>query len=374
MKYTLRILLGVVLILFSLQCKLGPQCADSDPTCSEPALLLYVFSACERVFSNGNVQGCPLDLTGTVTTFAGSGTPALNDGVGTAADFNVSNGLTSDGTSIFVADADNGAIRKIDIATRTVTTVVSGLSTPVRDVVTDGTYLYVAHSAGNQVLRITIADSTQTVLAGSGASATVDGIGTAAQFAFPHAITVANGFLYVAQNNSAIRRINLTTTEVITFAGTAGMNGHLDGPASSALLSQPNGLVVSGNALYVAEAGANHTVRKIDLTTNIVSTVAGTPTVAGSQDGFGTSALMNDPYSITTDGPNLYVTEFGGHIIRKIELDTGRVLRLAGQAGVIGTSDGVSEQALFNQPRGITTDGIRLYISDSTNNTIRLLQ
>ena len=106
----------------------------------------------------------------------------------------------------------------------------------------------------------------------------------------------------------------------------------------------------------------------------VVSTVAGTPGVSGDMDGFGTAALMNDPYSITSDGHSLYVTEFGGHIIRRIELATGRVTRLAGQPGVIGSSDGVFDQALFNQPRGIATDGTYLYISDSTNNTIRRLR
>ncbi|MEQ9363685.1 MAG: hypothetical protein RIF32_05555 [Leptospirales bacterium] len=350
------------------------DCASADPGCNASGALLYVFAACERRFSSGNVQGCPLDLTAEVTTFAGSGAAALTDGVGVAAAFNESNGSTSDGTSIFIADAQNGAIRKIDIATATVSTVISGLATPVRDVVSDGTYLYVAEAGGNRVLRVTLADSSQLVLAGSGAPGDVDGFGTSAQLRFPHAITVANGFLYVAQNNGTIRRINLATTEVITYGGTAGTGAHLDGPVASALFSQPNGLVVSGNALYVAEAGNNHTVRKIDLATNFVTTVAGTPGVAGDLDGFGTAALMNDPYAITTDGPNLYVTEFGGHIIRKIELATGRVIRLAGQPGVTGSSDGVFEQALFNAPRGITTDGVSLYISDSTNNTIRRMR
>ncbi|MCR9143700.1 MAG: hypothetical protein NXI24_15740 [bacterium] len=323
---------------------------------------------------NGNVQGCPLDLNLQVSTLAGSGTPALNDGVGTAADLNEPNGSTSDGTSVFIADAQNGAIRKVDIATGTVSTIISGLGTPARDVVTDGTFLYVTESGGNRIIRVTLADSSQIVLAGSGAGGTVDGIGTAAQFTFPHAIAVWNGFLYVAQNNGAIRRINLTTTEVVTYAGTAGMSGHQDGPAASALFSQPNGLVTIGSALYVAEAGNNHTVRKIDLATDIVSTVAGSPGVPGDVDGFGTAALMNDPYSITSDGTHLYVTEFGGHIIRKIELPYLRVIRLAGVPGNTGTADGVFDEALFNQPRGIATDGTALYISDTSNHTVRVLR
>lgn len=354
------------------QCTRAPGCAGADLSCNEFALWLYV--VCEPLLISGGIQGCPLDLTGEVSTFAGSGAAALTDGIGTAAAFNTTNGSTADQNSIYLADATNSAIRKIDIATGAVTTVATGFGGVVRDVVSDGVYLYVAASAATRIERIEIATGARSILAGSGVSGTVDGTGTAAQFTFPHGITLANGFLYVAQTDHVIRRIDLATTQVITYAGSPGGGGYNDGPLATSLLSEPLGLVAIGNALYISEIGNNHTIRKIDLIAGQISTIAGVQGVAGAQDGFGTNATFNDPYSLTSDGHNLYVSEWNGQVIRKVELATGRVIRLAGQPGVTGSSDGVFDQALFNQPRGLTSDGVSLYISDSLNNTLRRLR
>ena len=67
----------------------------------------------------------------------------------------------------------------------------------------------------------------------------------------------------------------------------------------------------------MAEYG-NHLIRKIVISTGVVTTVAGTGS-SGSANGTGTSASFYSPRAITTDGTNLYVAEYGNHLIRKIE-------------------------------------------------------
>ena len=75
-------------------------------------------------------------------------------------------------------------------------------------------------------------------------------------------------------------------------------------------------------------------------------------------------ALPSSPLSVTTDGTNLYVTDLGNACIRKIEIATGTVTTLAGSAGVAGTADGIGSAAAFSGPAGITCDGTNLFVID----------
>ena len=102
-----------------------------------------------------------------------------------------------------------------------------------------------------------------------------------------------------------------------------------------------------------------------------VTTLAGSS--SGSTDATGTSARFNYPNGITTDGTNLYVTDNGNHKIRKIVISTGVVTTLAG-SGVYGNTDATGTSAEFYYPRGITTDGTNLYVSDTYNHRIRKIE
>ena len=77
------------------------------------------------------------------------------------------------------------------------------------------------------------------------------------------------------------------------------------------------GITTDGTNLYVSEIN-NHLIRKIVISTGVVTTLAGTGS-SGSANGTGTSASFNEPGAITTDGTNLYVADTGNHLIRKIE-------------------------------------------------------
>ncbi|MBI5236082.1 MAG: hypothetical protein HY886_07530, partial [Deltaproteobacteria bacterium] len=77
---------------------------------------------------------------------------------------------------------------------------------------------------------------------------------------------------------------------------------------------------------------------------------------------------------ITTDGTNLYVADTYNHTIRKIVISTGVVTTLAGTALSTGSTDGTGSVARFYNPFGITTDGTNLYVADTSNHTIRKIQ
>jgi len=331
----------------------------------------------------GSIQGTPLELTAVVTTLAGN--PAFPGSAdGAAATFNQPRGITTDGTYLYLADTFNNTVRQIEIATGETTTlagtaIVFGaddgtgaaarFNTP-RGITTDGTNLYVADTFNNSIRKVVIATGETTTLAGStaGTPGSANGTGTAARFNQPSGITTDNSSLYVADaGNHTIRQIVINTGEVTTLAGTAGTSGATDGAVGR--FFNPRGITTDGTNLYVADTG-NHTIRQVVKATGVTSTLAGAGTAAGDADGT-TDARFNQPVGITTDGDNLYVADTFNHTIRQVVIATAEVTTLVGLAGVADAADGTGTGALFNTPRGITTDGNNLYVADTSNSIIR---
>ncbi|MGD0275413.1 MAG: carboxypeptidase regulatory-like domain-containing protein [Syntrophales bacterium] len=227
------------------------------------------------------VSGTLCVYTGvTVTTLAGTvGSSGSADGTGAAALFNSPQGITMDGTNLYITDTVNNTIRQIVISTGAVTTL-----------------------AGT-----------------AGSSGSTDGAGSAALFNSPQGITTDGTNLYVADTiNNTIRQIVISTGAVTTLAGTAGSSGSADGIGSAARFSSPQGITTDGTNLYVADA-SNNTIRKIVISTGAVTTLAGAAGSSGSIDGTGAAALFNSPQGITTDGTNLYVADTDNNTIRKIQ-------------------------------------------------------
>ena len=280
-----------------------------------------------------NRQVRKISPTGVVSIFAGMmGVSGNVDGVGIAAKFRPLTGITTDNAgNVYVTDRFNHSIRKI-----TPTGVVS-------------------------------------TFAGTGGFGNVDGIGTAASFWEPNGITIdPSGNLYVVEVfNHQVRKITPAGV-VTTFAGT-GAAGNIDGIGTTASFDTPTGITTdaAGN-IYVAEIN-NHQIRKIT-PSGVVTTLAGSG-VAGSADGVGTLASFNQPTGIVTDASgNIYVTDGGNHIIRKVS-PTGVVTTIAGLAGVTGNINGNATSSTFNNPIGITVDiDGNLLISDFSNNMIRKIE
>jgi hypothetical protein len=292
-----------------------------------------------------NVRVEPVSVAAyTFNGIAGSTNNGSVDGVGTNAEFNSPQGTAVDANyAVYVADTGNSTIRKL---------------------VFDGGNWQVSTLAG---------------LAGVNGSA--NGTNHFARFNKPQGIAVDHtGNLYVADTgNNTIRKLYPVGTNwvVSTLAGSAGTNGSADGANNFALFDKPQGIAVdhSGN-LYVADT-LNDTIRMVTPTgTNwVVSTIAGSAGIIGTNDGTNSLAQFYNPEGITADSiGNVYVADTTNDIIRKLSL-TGTnwiVSTIAGLAGYPGSTDGTNSDSRFDNPGGITVDSIgNLYVADSANNTIR---
>jgi len=156
-----------------------------------------------------------------------------------------------------------------------------------------------------------------------------------------------------------------------TIAGKAGSPGYTDGTGGNARFSYPIGIAIDPRGNLLVADFFNHTIRKVTPTGG-VSTLAGMAGTAGSGDGVGANARFRSPQRFAVDrSGNACVTDYNNHTILKIT-PAGLVSTLAGQAGIIGSTDGSAALARFNGPDGIAVgpDGTILLV-DSGNNTIR---
>jgi DNA-binding beta-propeller fold protein YncE len=328
----------------------------------------------------GARQGANLNLKTVVSTLAGKASMAgAADGISTRARFDAPKGITTDGINLYVADLNNHTIRKIDIASGMVSTI-AGLagkkgSSDGRGAATDGSFLYVSDSNNHSVRQIDIESGVVTTLAGGvGEVGYVDGRGSLARFFIPEGITTDGTNLYVADtHNHSVRKIELESAIVTTFAGLSGAPGFLDDVGTKARFSYPKGITTDGRNLFVADFG-NHRIRKISLSSASVSTLAGSSREDGPPGEQGELARFNYPTGITTDGRNLYVANTFNRTVRKISIAGGTVSNVAGKEDFEGAIDAGGSEARFKDPVGITSDGSYLYVTDSGSNTVRKIR
>src|SRR3989339_146154 len=147
-------------------------------------------------------------------------------------------------------------------------------------------------------------------------------------------------------------------TAVSLFAGAAGVTGTVDGIGAAARFNLPSSIASDGARLYVAD-WQNHRIRQIEISTGEVTLLAGG--LYSGVDGTGATAGLKYPTGVATDGDYVYVADYGNHTIRQIEITTGIVTTLAGLAGTLGSTDGIGSAARFKNPYGVTTDGINVY-------------
>jgi hypothetical protein len=339
---------------------------------------LYVSDA------NNNTIRKVVAASGATTTLVGSpGASGTSDGTGTAARFNYPLGLTGDGTNVFLTDENFGLIRKGVISSGAVTTLTGSAGPGSTDgdptiakfsgphgIWTDGANLYIADEANSTIRKIVLATNVTSTLAGTaGSSDYIDATGTAARFSFPQGIWGDGANLYIADSgNNRIRKIAIPSAVVTTFAGT-GNNGWNDGPPDEAFFNSPGGIWGDGSNLYVADS-LNAVIRKIDMTTQNVTTLAGYPSLTGSLDGQGFDARFKFPKDIWGDRLYVYVTD-DNNAVRRITKDTGIVTTISG--GHVGSEDGLDSNSGFNDARGLWGNGSDIYVNDAAGNSIRKL-
>jgi len=329
------------------------------------------FTAIEPEQMGGAMQGVELSLSTVVTTIAGTGNTGSTNGTGTSASFYSPQGITTDGTNLYVTNRNN-LIRKIVISTVVVTTVAgtgssgsdNGTGTSAsfdepEGITTDGTNLYVADTKNHLIRKIVISSGVVTTVAGTGSSGSDNGTGTSASFNEPKGITTDGTNLYVADTENHLIRKIVISTGVVTWVAGTGSSGSSNGTGTSASFDEPQGITTDGTNLYVADK-SNNLIRQIVISTGVVTTLAGTGS-RGTADGTGTSASFTEPKGITTDGTNLYVADDDqSGLVRQIVISTGVVTK-------------VSDRGVIREPKKITTDGTNLYVTDS-NHIIRKIE
>ena len=181
-------------------------------------------------------------------------------------------------------------------------------------------------------------------------------------------VVVSNAW---GQATSTIALLQVVQYQVITLAGAAGSAGGLDGTGSAARFHWPHGLAVDNYTnVYVADEG-NDAIRKVT-GQGVVTTYAGALGVVGSNNGTSSDARFDEPCGVAEDArTNLYVADTLNELLRKVSR-TLAVTTLAGKAGVSGTNNGAGNAARFNGPFGVAVDkNGTVYVADATNQAIR---
>ncbi len=275
-----------------------------------------------------------------ITTIAGTGTAGYSGDGGPALSAKLNDpyavAVDRDHNLLF-CDGSNHTIRKIDLSTGVITTIV-------------GT--------------------------GLGGFAGDGGPASAAKLFLPQGVFAhSDGTIYISDGgNHRIRKVS-SAGVISTIAGTgiAGMNGD-GGPAINAELYAPAGLTIKGDYLYVSDC-LNNKIRKIDLVTGIITTFAGTGLAGYSGDsGLGINASFYSVLDVEIDNiGNLYVSDSWNGVIRKINIASNIVSTIVG-SGAIGYSgdNGLATSAKLNEPTQIFVDKHdNLFIADYRNGAIR---
>ena len=336
---------------------------------------------------------------GTITTIAGTGEYGYGGDGGPAVDAQLSRpwGVAVDGEgNLYIADGDNGRIRKVD-SSGTIDTVAGtgrlgfsgdgGPATAARlrfpsGVATDDAgSLYIADQH-NQRIRKVDSSGIITTIAGTGARGYGGDGGPAAQARLNHPHGVATdgaGNVYIADyGNQRIRKVD-TSGVITTVAGTGELGGRVSGDgglAVEAQLRNAHGVAMDGAGnLYIADTEGDR-IRKVD-SSGVITTVAGTGEGGhGGDGGPATAATLKYPTGVAVDDAgNLYIVDCYDHRIRKVD-SSGFITTIAGtgEGGHEGDG-GPASQAQLNYPRRVALDGAgSLYITDTGNNRIRVVR
>jgi sugar lactone lactonase YvrE len=177
---------------------------------------------------------------------------------------------------------------------------------------------------------------------------------------------------------SRVRRVDANTGIITTIAGTSSQAGFAGdcGPATQALLNTPVGLAFDSNGnLFIADSG-NNRIRRVD-PRGTITTVAGNGSAAFSGDGGpATSASLNSPYGVAVDANgNLYIADLQNNRIRRVDATTGVITTIAGTGLATFDGDGVpATSASLNFPASLAFNSAgNLIFTDALNNRLRMI-
>ncbi len=337
-----------------------------------------------------------------INTMAGSGSAGYtgDGGPATAATLNSPWGIILDPTNsyLYISDFGNSVVRVVDLSTGIINTfagtgtpgysgdggaaTAATLSGPTGIACDPAGNVYIADNGNLCIRKVTISTGIISTVAGSGSwGYTGDGgPATAATMTNPNGVAVdAAGNIYIPdQSNYVIRKVNGSTGVITTVAG-SGSSGYTGdgGPATAATMALANDVSVdaAGN-LYISD-WFNYCIRKVDAATGLISTYAGdgtgTPGYAGD-GGPATAALFNSPMGVDFRTGDVVFCDVDNYVLRKVNpIGTVSTIAGLGTAGYSGDG-GAPLSAEFDRPVKLIYDAAgNMYISDRNNNAIRII-
>ncbi|MDP4175856.1 MAG: thioredoxin-like domain-containing protein [Bacteroidota bacterium] len=286
------------------------------------------------------------DLNGNIIDIIGSGSQGQKDGDFTSAEFFHPQGLALDsGDMLYIADTENHLIRKADLKNKKVVTIAgigkqvydrnpmgqarqTGLNSPW-DLTIDNGVLYIAMAGPHQIWAIDLASGTIRLHAGSGVENIHDANLKSASLAQPSGITTDGKKLYFADSEvSAVRSADIDPNgKVSTIIGHGLFEfGDIDGDAEDARFQHPLGIVYVDKKLYLADT-YNNKIKVVDPLRRISRTFAGSGKV-GMQDGAPRDATFNEPGGISYAKGKLYLADTNNHLIRVVDINNGQTSTL----------------------------------------------
>ncbi len=274
-------------------------------------------------------------LDGGAARTIGGVTPGFQDGDFVIAAFDHPQGMALDGDFLYVADTENHAVRRVDLAQGYVDTVAgTGRQGPF----------------GNRGGKLREASLNS-----------------------PWDLTIAGGVLYVAMAGPhQLWRLDLRGGMAAPHAG-SGREDIVDGPLASAALAQPSGITTDGRRLYFVDSETS-SVRMADVDpAGRVTTIVGRGLFEfGDVDGMGAKARLQHPLGICLLGGVLYIADAYNHKIKRVYPNTQTVMTFAGSGGQ-GLLDGPAAEAEFFEPGGVSAARGKLYVADTNNHAIRVV-
>lgn len=300
------------------------------------------------VSDSGHHRILVMGRDGQVSRVIGSGTEGRTDGSIAVASFSRPEGVavTPDGQTLYVADRANHLLRRVDLAAGQVTTVAgtgerggyeldapapgteTGLASPW-DLAWAGNRLLIAMAGTHQIWAFAPATGLVEIVAGTGAESIHDGPLREATFSQPSGLVVTEGAAWsLDSESSAVRRVDLDGGRVRRIVGRGLFDfGDIDGAGDTVRLQHPLGLAGTEEddqpVLYLADS-YNNRIKRLDPITRTVTTIAGSGEAA-LRDGDLATASFWEPSGVAVDGPGIYVADTNNHALRLIDRDAGTV-------------------------------------------------
>lgn len=356
--------------------------------------------------SNGQVGTRDLSIEvkqAVITTVAGTGVEGVSGdgGVATAAQLARPWGVASDAAgNLMIADRGNHRVRLVNFQTGIITTIAgtgsqgfSGdgssangaqLSLPSNVALDSLGNLFIADASNHRIRQVNAQTGTITTVAGTGSQGCSGetcfsgdgGAATAAQLWNPWGVAWQSVFYIADTRNHCVRQVNPQTGIITTVAGLGSQGYSGDSVAATAAkLFTPLAVAVdTDGSLFIADA-QNHRIRRVDVLTGVITTVAGNGVGGFSGDGGpATASALWNPSGVAIDGAgNLLIVDQYNNRIRSVDSQTGIITTVAGTetAGFNGDNLAATAAQLWN-PSGISIDAVgNLLIVDNFNNRIR---